>query len=50
MDASVALLAASHPTLVGLSAHDSCDWSVGRFRDAFGDNYRDIKVGREIII
>jgi 7,8-dihydropterin-6-yl-methyl-4-(beta-D-ribofuranosyl)aminobenzene 5'-phosphate synthase len=46
----VALLREAKPSVVGISAHDSCDWSVGRFRDAFGDRYRDIVVGREILI
>ena len=50
VDAAVALLAAAEPSLVGISAHDSCDWSIGRFRDAFGDRYRDIVVGREIVV
>jgi 7,8-dihydropterin-6-yl-methyl-4-(beta-D-ribofuranosyl)aminobenzene 5'-phosphate synthase len=48
VNAAVALLAAASPTVVGISAHDSCDWSVGRFREAFGDRYHEIKVGREI--
>jgi 7,8-dihydropterin-6-yl-methyl-4-(beta-D-ribofuranosyl)aminobenzene 5'-phosphate synthase len=50
VDEAVALLTAAGPTLVGISAHDSCDWSVGRFREAFGDRYRDIMVGKEIAI
>jgi 7,8-dihydropterin-6-yl-methyl-4-(beta-D-ribofuranosyl)aminobenzene 5'-phosphate synthase len=50
VDAAVALLAAADPALVGISAHDSCDWSVSRFRDAFRDRYRDIAVGREIVV
>jgi 7,8-dihydropterin-6-yl-methyl-4-(beta-D-ribofuranosyl)aminobenzene 5'-phosphate synthase len=50
VDAAVALLREAKPSVVGISAHDSCDWSVGRFRDAFGDRYRDIVVGREILI
>lgn len=36
------------PQLVALSPHDSCDWSVGAFRDAFGEAYREVLVGREI--
>ncbi len=50
VDAAVALLTDADPSLVGISSHDSCDWSVGRFRDSFGDRYRDIMVGREILI
>lgn len=38
------------PQLVALSPHDSSDWSLERFREAFGDRYRDIRVGEEIRI
>ncbi|MBW2544731.1 MAG: hypothetical protein JRD43_04565 [Deltaproteobacteria bacterium] len=31
--------------IVSLFAHDSSDWSVVRFKEAFGDRYRDPKVG-----
>lgn len=50
VDAAVSQLVAANPRLVGISAQDSCDWSVGRFRNAFGDRYRDIVVGREIVV
>jgi 7,8-dihydropterin-6-yl-methyl-4-(beta-D-ribofuranosyl)aminobenzene 5'-phosphate synthase len=36
--------------LIALSPHDSCDWSIEAFRDAFGDTYRDLTVGEEIAI
>jgi len=36
--------------LVALSAHDSCDWTLGIFEDALGDRYRTIKVGEEIVV
>ena len=35
---------------IGLSAHDSCDWSLHRFKDVFKEKYLDVIVGREIII
>lgn len=38
------------PQLVSLSPHDSCDWSLDAFRDAFGDAYFDLLVGRPIEI
>ncbi len=38
------------PELIALSPHDSCDWSLDQFRQAFGDAYVDLKVGREIRI
>ncbi len=36
--------------LVALSAHDSCDWTLEVFREAFGDRFRAVKVGEEIVI
>lgn len=36
--------------LVSLSPHDSCDWSLEEFRKAFGPRYRELEVGREIVI
>lgn len=30
--------------------HDSSDWSLSQFRQAFADAYADIRVGREIVI
>ena len=47
---NIALLHSRHPQLVGLSPHDSCDWSIGAFRAAFGAAYRDVLVGREIVV
>jgi hypothetical protein len=38
------------PELVAISAHDSCDWALGEFADAFGGRYRDVVVGHEIVI
>ncbi len=38
------------PKVVSLSPHDSCDWSLAAFRDAFGDRYVDLMVGKEIVI
>jgi 7,8-dihydropterin-6-yl-methyl-4-(beta-D-ribofuranosyl)aminobenzene 5'-phosphate synthase len=47
---TVDFLAAKDPKLVGVSAHDSCDWTIGAFKDAFGDRYREVVVGREIVV
>ena len=38
------------PHVVALSPHDSCDWSLAAFRDAFGTRYRELMVGKEITI
>ncbi|WP_300667466.1 MBL fold metallo-hydrolase [Desulfoluna sp.] len=37
-------------TAVGLSPHDSCDWSLNRFREVFGDAYQPIEVGRTLAL
>ncbi|OPL11571.1 MAG: MBL fold metallo-hydrolase [Firmicutes bacterium ML8_F2] len=35
---------------IALSAHDSSDWSLDRFQNAFQDSYLPLKVGKKIII
>jgi len=47
---SIADLYRRDPKVVSLSAHDSCDWSISAFKDAFGDRYVDLIVGQEIVI
>jgi 7,8-dihydropterin-6-yl-methyl-4-(beta-D-ribofuranosyl)aminobenzene 5'-phosphate synthase len=48
--ATVEHLKEKDPKLVAISAHDSCDWTLGQFREAFGDRYREVVVGREIVV
>ena len=38
------------PKIVALSPHDSSDWSLDQFRQAFKDAYVDLKVGKEIVV
>jgi 7,8-dihydropterin-6-yl-methyl-4-(beta-D-ribofuranosyl)aminobenzene 5'-phosphate synthase len=47
---SIASLKVRGPGLVSISAHDSCDWSINAFRNAFGNAYQDLKVGLPIVI
>jgi 7,8-dihydropterin-6-yl-methyl-4-(beta-D-ribofuranosyl)aminobenzene 5'-phosphate synthase len=47
---SIAFLKSKNLQLVSLSAHDSCDWTLQEFRNAFKEKYRDLKVGLPIII
>ncbi|HEY81519.1 MAG TPA: MBL fold metallo-hydrolase [Caldilineae bacterium] len=47
---AIAFLYRRDPKIVALSPHDSCDWSLAAFRTAFGERYRDILVGQEIVI
>jgi 7,8-dihydropterin-6-yl-methyl-4-(beta-D-ribofuranosyl)aminobenzene 5'-phosphate synthase len=46
--AGIAYLKQRQPQLVALSPHDSCDWSLGAFRRAFGGAYRNLQVGKVI--
>jgi len=47
---AIDLLKSVNPEIVALSPHDSSDWALAKFKDAFGDKYREIRVGREIKI
>jgi 7,8-dihydropterin-6-yl-methyl-4-(beta-D-ribofuranosyl)aminobenzene 5'-phosphate synthase len=38
------------PSLVALSGHDSTQWTIDAFGQAFGDRYRTLRVGEEILI
>ena len=50
VEAAIAYLQRRNPQVVVLSAHDSCDWSIEAFRQAFGEAYEDLLVGREIVV
>ena len=50
VETAIAYLQRCHPQLVALSPHDSCDWSIEAFRQAFGAAYRDVQVGKEIVV
>jgi len=47
---NIKLLKKKNPSIVALSAHDSCDGSIEEFRKAFGTRYRDLNVGERIFI
>ena len=49
VQATVDFLEEKKPELVGISAHDSCDWTIGVFKETFGERYREVIVGREIV-
>jgi 7,8-dihydropterin-6-yl-methyl-4-(beta-D-ribofuranosyl)aminobenzene 5'-phosphate synthase len=50
VEAGIAYLKRRRPQLVALSPHDSCDWSLEAFREAFGDVYQHVRVGQKIIV
>jgi len=47
---AIAAIKKVSPKIVALSPHDSSDWSLDQFRQAFGDAYVDLKVGKEIVL
>jgi 7,8-dihydropterin-6-yl-methyl-4-(beta-D-ribofuranosyl)aminobenzene 5'-phosphate synthase len=47
---AAALLAGLDLGLVALSAHDSCDWTLGVFKETLGDRYRTVRAGEEIVV
>lgn len=47
---AIAAIQRVSPKIVALSPHDSSDWSIDQFKQAFPDTYVDVKVGKEIII
>jgi 7,8-dihydropterin-6-yl-methyl-4-(beta-D-ribofuranosyl)aminobenzene 5'-phosphate synthase len=50
VQAAITYLHHRRPQLVALSPHDSCDWSLEAFRQAFGEAYREVLVGQEIVV
>lgn len=40
----------ANPSFIALSAHDSSDWTINRFKETFGERYHDLKVGRELVL
>ncbi len=45
---AIAAVKAANPEFIALSPHDSSDWSIAQFREAFKERYHDLKVGREL--
>lgn len=45
---AISLLQKHDLRIVSLSPHDSSDWSIQQFRQAFKDKYVELKVGKEI--
>ncbi|MHB1415776.1 MAG: MBL fold metallo-hydrolase [Chloroflexota bacterium] len=45
---AIAFLQTVRPSLVALSPHDSCDWSLAAFRQGFPEVCEDVRVGKEI--
>jgi 7,8-dihydropterin-6-yl-methyl-4-(beta-D-ribofuranosyl)aminobenzene 5'-phosphate synthase len=39
-----------NPQVISLSPHDSSDWTIEKFKDAFGEKYKELVVGKAIVI
>jgi len=47
---AIAAIKKVSPKIVALSPHDSSDWCIDQFKQAFGDTYVDVKVGQKITL
>ncbi len=47
---AIAAIKKVSPKIVALSPHDSSDWCIDQFKQAFGDTYVDVNVGQKIVI
>ncbi len=45
---SINLIKKVNPKIISLSAHDSSDWAIEKFKEEFKERYIDLKVGSEI--
>ncbi len=50
VNSAIAAIKKVAPKIVALSPHDSSDWCLDQFKQAFGDTYVDVKVGEKIVI
>lgn len=50
VEKSINAIRKANPRIISLSPHDSSDWSIQQFKNAYGDKYVDLKIGKEISI
>lgn len=50
VESAIGAIREVNPQIVGISPHDSSDWTIERFKEAFGDKYREVKVGAKIVL
>lgn len=48
VEAKIRLMQEKGVKVAGVSGHDSCDKAIALFKEAFGENYRDIEVGTRV--
>jgi 7,8-dihydropterin-6-yl-methyl-4-(beta-D-ribofuranosyl)aminobenzene 5'-phosphate synthase len=47
---SIAFLMSKKLQFVSISAHDSCDWTLSEFRNAFKGSYKELRVGLPLVL
>ncbi len=47
---AIAAIKTVSPKIIALSPHDSSDWCINQFKQAFGNAYVDVNVGQKIVI
>jgi 7,8-dihydropterin-6-yl-methyl-4-(beta-D-ribofuranosyl)aminobenzene 5'-phosphate synthase len=50
VESAIAAIRKVSPRVVALSAHDSSDWCIHRFKEAFGETYMTVSVGQKIVL
>lgn len=50
VSAAINFLTTLNLSKIGISAHDSCDWTIVQFKEAFQERYNEILVGKRIVI
>jgi len=48
VESAIEKIKSYNPQIVAISAHDSSDWAIEKFKAEFGDRYREIIVGERI--
>ena len=48
VESAIKKIKSMDPQIVAISAHDSSDWAINKFKEEFGERYRDIVVGKKI--
>lgn len=49
VDDTIELIREKDIKIIGISPHDSCDWTINEFKNSFSTRYQDILVGKPII-
>ncbi|MDZ7666610.1 MAG: hypothetical protein U5K27_15035 [Desulfotignum sp.] len=50
VESAIAAIKKVSPGILALSPHDTSDWAIDQFRQAFGLVYKEVKVGQKIVL